>query len=229
VETWVIVNDQPLSDRASNRSHRPSSQAFRDFMFSQWGAPPTDPRAAERLDSADPAAARRANLAAHFPGDRLVFPAGTLKTRSNDTDYRFRPHTAFANLTGLGMDREPDAVLVLEPVEDTDTALTAGTDTHEAVLYIRPAATRDTPEFYADSRYGEFWVGRRPTLDEVALQTGIRTAHIDALRDALAKDLGAGGLRVRVIADADAQVTELVQQVRAEAGVELVPGDDQAS
>ena len=53
------------------------------------------------------------------PGERLVIGAGGLKTRSNDTDFRFRPHSAFAHLTGLGTDREPDAVLVLEPTDST--------------------------------------------------------------------------------------------------------------
>ena len=38
-------------------------------------------------------------------------PAGTFKTRSNDTDYRFRPHTTFAWLTGInGTDAVPDSV-----------------------------------------------------------------------------------------------------------------------
>ena len=59
--------------------------------------------------------------------------AGGLKTRSNDTDFRFRPHSAFAHLTGLGTDREPDAVLVLEPTD-------AG---HDATLYFKPRAPRD--------------------------------------------------------------------------------------
>ena len=35
-------------------------------------------------------------------------------------------------------------------------------DGHEAVLYFRPLADRDSDEFFADARYGEFWVGARP-------------------------------------------------------------------
>ena len=57
--------------------------------------------------------------------------------------------------------------------------------THEAVLYTRPMAGRDSEEFYGDARYGEFWVGRRWTLDEAEALTGLRAAHIDDLRDAL--------------------------------------------
>jgi Xaa-Pro aminopeptidase len=169
------------------------------------------------LDSADSAAARRHRLGQLFPGDRLVFPAGQLARRSNDTDYRFRPHSAFAHLTGLGADHEPEAVLVLEPVEDTDQALGLGEDTHEGVLYLRPAATRDSAEFYSDARYGEFWVGRRPSLQDVAAQTGLRTAHLDQLPDALAKD--AGQIQIRLLREADKKVNAIVDQVRAEAGV----------
>ncbi|SDC36641.1 Xaa-Pro aminopeptidase [Sanguibacter gelidistatuariae] len=197
-------DDQPLADRGDNRSQRPSSPAFRDFITSSWA-----PRAGLSVE-AGPAAAftvsRRAAISAAFPGDRLVIPAGTLKQRSNDTDYRFRPHSAFAHLTGLGTDQEPDAVLVLEPV--------AG-GSHDAVLYVRPLAARDTEEFYADSRYGEFWVGARPSLDDMTTLTGIRAAHIDSLADALALD--AGTVRLRVVPDADELVAALVESLRAEA------------
>ena len=75
-----------------------------------------------RAEVADGHAARRAAVSAAFPGERLVVPAGGLKVRSNDTDYVFRPHSAFAHLTGLGSDREPDAVLVLEPARATAEA-----------------------------------------------------------------------------------------------------------
>ncbi|MDR1441693.1 MAG: aminopeptidase P family protein [Bifidobacteriaceae bacterium] len=212
----VGVDDQPLAERNENRSRRPISPAFKQFMTEQWGPAVPEPTTAGKHPSADPAAMRRQRLASQFPGDRLVFPSGQPSRRSNDTDYPFRPHSAFAHLTGLGMDREPEAALVLEPVEDTEAALGQGTDTHEAVLYLRPAATRDTPEFYSDSRYGEFWVGRRPSLAELATFTGIRTEHIDQLRDALAKD--AGQVQLRVLRQADPSITALVDQVRAESG-----------
>src|SRR6185312_7681468 len=87
---------------------RPSSPAFRAFIASGWGDRPAGPP--PRLESAAPAAARRAQVSRELPGERLVIPAGVLRRRSNDTDYRFRPHSAFAHLTGLGTDREPDAV-----------------------------------------------------------------------------------------------------------------------
>ena len=61
---------------------------------------PTPTRA--EAEAARRAAQRREALSAAFEGDRLVIPAGGLKVRSNDCDYVFRPHSAFAHLTGLG-------------------------------------------------------------------------------------------------------------------------------
>ena len=221
---------QPLSERGDNRSQRPTSRAFREFIADGWG--PRPDLLPERSPAADHAAARRAAAGRLFPGERLVVPAGQLVTRNNDNDYRFRPHSAFAHLTGLGTDEEPDAVLVLHPLDAaTDGAATDGaaTDsagpaddgaapTHEAVLYFRPRAGRDTEEFYADSRYGELWVGVRPSLAEVAARTGLRTDHIDTLRDALAKDAGAGQVQLRVVPQADAAVEAVVAEVRTQAG-----------
>src|SRR5690625_1130042 len=101
------VPELPLEDRVENRSHRPSSDAFKKFMGSNWQQP-------QQIDyqpdaSASYAAQRRLALSRQFPTDRLVIPAGAPKVRSNDTDYRFRPHSAFAHLTGLGVDHEPEA------------------------------------------------------------------------------------------------------------------------
>ena len=131
--------------------------------------------------------------------------AGGLKTRSNDTDFRFRPHSAFAYLTGLGTDREPDAVLVLEPSD-------AGHD-GDPVLQAR-AHPGTTAEFYADSRFGELWVGRRPTLDEMSALCGIRCAAIDDLADQLRKDADTTPLRVLPV-DLDEAVAALIDEVRS--------------
>lgn len=177
-----------------------------EFMTSGW-ADRALPEAT-RDPVADFTGVRREAISMQFPGTRLVFPAGTLKVRSNDTDYRFRPHSAFAHLSGLGTDNMPDAVLVLHPQADG----------HEAVLYFRPLADRNTEEFFADAAYGEFWVGPRPTLGQVAATLGIRTAHIDELRDALAKDLGQVSLAV--VANVDATVEQVVQEVLTAAGMD---------
>jgi len=218
------MTDQPLDQRATNRSQRPTSRVFQELMTKGWADSPTDPALAKRHPGADAAAQARRELALNFPGDRLVFPAGRPKIRANDSEYRFRPHSAFVHLTGLGMDQEPEAVLVLEPVPDTEKALAAGLDTHEAVLFLRPPNTKDSPEFYADAARGEFWVGRRPSLADMATLTGIRTAHLDTLPDVLAKD--AGLVTLRVIHDADAWVNAQVTQVREQVGLSVPQSKD---
>jgi Xaa-Pro aminopeptidase len=202
--------------KSENRA-RPTTEEFRAFVATGWAPRRTEPPA--RAEVAPYAAERRAAVSAKFPGERLGVPAGGLKVRSNDTDYVFRPHSAFAHLTGLGSDREPDAVLVLEPRDGADGS------GHEAILYFRPLAGRDTEEFFADARYGEFWVGARPTIEDVEAELGITARHIDELRDALAKD--AGAIRIRVVRDADPQVAALVDTVRDESGAQST--DSQAA
>src|SRR5664280_1215287 len=136
----VVVSEE--QHKAEHRG-RPSNDEFRDFVATGWA-----PRCTDKPDlaaAAPFAALRRAAVSAAFPGERLVIPAGGLKVRSNDCDYMFRPHSAFAHLSGLGSDREPDAVLVLEPGED---------GSHESILYLRPLAERDTEEFFGASRCG---------------------------------------------------------------------------
>jgi Xaa-Pro aminopeptidase len=192
-----------MSDRQPDLPNRqtPFSEAFQAFIGEGWAPYGTELPA--QLPASRAAAARRAALSERFPGDRLVIPAGGYKVRSNDTDFRFRPHSAFAHLTGLGTDREPDAVLVLEP---TDSG-------HDATLFFKPRAPRDSAEFYSDARYGEMWVGRRPSLEEMSALCGLPCAPIEELPDQLRKDSGATGLRA--VTDAlDAALAEVLAQVR---------------
>ncbi len=204
-----------MSEKQHKAEHRnrPSGAAFRAFMSTDWA--PRSTELPELTEAARYAAHRREEVSAAFPGTRVVVPAGGLKIRSNDTDYVFRPHTAFAHLTGLGADREPDAVLVLEPRTGTDGAVQG----HEAVLYFLPLADRDSEEFFADSRVGEFWVGTRPTLTSAAAELGVTTRHLDELPDALAKDAGPGGLSLLVVRDADREVAATVDAVRQQVGL----------
>ncbi len=197
-----------MSEKQAKAGHRsrPTSEHFKEFIASGW-APRSD-ALPELTQAAQWAAPRREALSARFPGERLVVPAGGFKVRSNDTDYVFRPHSAFAHLTGLGSDREPDAVLVLEPRPEGG---------HEPTLYFLPLAPRDSEEFFADSRVGEFWVGTRPTLESMAAEIGVPTQPVESLRDALAKD--AGLVPLRVVRDADAEVSAMVDQIRSESGL----------
>jgi Xaa-Pro aminopeptidase len=153
---------RPTPDRASV----PVSDTFRDYISSNWAEQPDvapDPR-----EQAPFAAARRAALSQKYPGKRLIVPAGAAKVRSNDTDYTYRAHSAFAHLTGWGSDAVASSVLVLEPT-------VAG---HEATLYFRESASRDSDEFYANAEIGEFWTGPRPSLSHVAADLGLKTASL---------------------------------------------------
>ena len=185
------------------------SDAFVAFIPQQWAPYPGLP---PRLPAADHTQSRRDAVSAAFPGERIVIPAGDLKVRSNDTDFRFRAHSAFAHLTGLGADREPDAVLVLEPTFDGEPGDAASATGHAATLYFKPRAPRTDREFYADHRYGEMWVGQRDSLDEMTARTGLDCRSIDQLRWALNAD--ADGVGMRVLREADPAITDLVDRAR---------------
>ncbi|GHB70733.1 Xaa-Pro aminopeptidase 1 [Streptomyces cirratus] len=170
---------------ASSRLHigshdLPVSPELSRFMAGGW-APSPLPATSSGTPASDVTPARRARLSALFPGERLIVAAGELKVRSNDCDHRFRPHSAYAWLTGLTGEDQVGHVLVLEP---------SGPHGHEAVLYLRPRSPRadGNEEFYRDRRYGEFWVGRRADLAEAQALTGIRCAHLDTLGSPTGRD-----------------------------------------
>ncbi len=204
--------------KTDNRA-RPTTEEFRSFVREDWA--PRRPTVTAPSPAARYAAARRERVSAAHPGERLVVPAGGLKVRSNDTDYVFRPHSAFAHLTGLGADREPDAVLVLEPRDPADGG------GHEAILYVRPLGDRDSDEFFDDPRYGEFWVGARPSLADIELELGLTARHVDEMESAVAKD--AGSVVVRLVRDADRELTARLDAARVDNGAEeegLAEADD---
>ncbi len=171
---------------------QPFPQGFLDSISTGW---------ADRPDQVPPAraqaaftAARRAAVSAAFPGERLVFPAGSLKQRSNDTDYPFRAHSAFAHLTGWASDSVPDSVLVFDP----------SASGHDVTLYLRERADRTTTEFYADATVGEFWIGPRPALAGVASDLELPTAHLDAFTPSDADR----------VADVDTELARFVSELR---------------
>lgn len=171
---------------------QPFPQGFLDTISTGWAERPEtlpSPRA-----QAAYAAVRRAAVSAAFPGKRLVIPAGSLKQRSNDTDYVFRAHSAFAHLTGWASDAEPDSVLVFAP---TDSG-------HDITLFFRERADRTTTEFYADATVGEFWIGPRPSLSGVAADLDIATAHLDELE----------AVEGELVLDDDEALTRFVSELR---------------
>ena len=191
----------------SNRSTTPVSDAFKQYIGSGWAErPDVLPGAREQ---ASYAADRRARLSELYPGTRLIIPAGGLKQRSNDTDFPFRAHSAFAHLTGWGSDSEPGSVLVLEPTETG----------HEATLYFRERAGRDSDEFYANPEIGEFWIGPRPSLGQVASDLALPAKAIAELDEVL----DATDVETLVVREADAAITDRLDALR------LVGSGDDAS
>jgi len=197
---------------SSGRSTLPADDAFRAYISGSWAERP-DVTPSPRV-AAPYAAARRLRLSALYPGMRLLVPAGPARVRSNDTDHPYRAHSAFSYLTGWGSDAVPDSVLVFEPVGDG----------HEATLYFRAAAGRDTTEFYANAAIGEFWTGPRPSLAHVAADLGLATAPLEEL-DAVLDRIDASTLVVR---DADPGLTDQVDGRRLLAAVDAETVEDAA-
>lgn len=148
----------------------PPSEIFAEFMMTGWA--PTQLEGITQGDVIPFCAERRDVLSATFAGVRIVLPSGGAKKRSNDCDYLYRPHTAFAYYTGVqGVEANPHAVLVLEPSGET----------HTPILFINPRSTRDTDAFFRDAKNGELWVGRRFTTDEAAQRYGIEVRPVSEL------------------------------------------------
>lgn len=205
-------DDQPMSDRVNNRSLRPNSRVFKEFMTTGWD---NNEPAVQPLPSSGYTPARLRKLGSRFPGERLVIPAGQPKVRNNDCDYAFRPDSAFTYYTGLGQDYEAGAVLVLNPLDPNDPRAAAG-ETHVPELFVAPRADNSTEDYYRDAHYGEYWVGPRAGLKELAAMTGIETHDIAQLADSVGKDVGAeaGSVRVRVIPGTDESVSSMVESLR---------------
>ncbi|GAA1502727.1 Xaa-Pro aminopeptidase [Agromyces terreus] len=184
--------------RNANRSTTPGSEGFKDFISSGWAA--RDEALPPAREQAAYAARRRAAVSAAFRGIRLIVPAGDMKQRANDTDYPFRAHTAFAHLTGWGSDSEPGAVLVFEPTGDG----------HDATVYFRERAGRDSEEFYANPAIGEFWIGPRPSLEHVSADLDVAARGLDEFD----RVIDAVDTATLVLREADAAITERVDHAR---------------
>ncbi|MFM7988467.1 MAG: aminopeptidase P N-terminal domain-containing protein, partial [Candidatus Fonsibacter sp.] len=69
----------------------------------------------------------------------------------------------------------PDSAFVMEP----------NGNSHDSFLFIHPRSPRDTDEFYKNARYGEFWVGRRMTLEETETKYQIKVKQIEDIENFL--------------------------------------------
>ncbi|MFE1762874.1 aminopeptidase P family protein [Streptomyces angustmyceticus] len=194
-------DEQPIKQR-KNGLYPGVSDELAENMKGGWAD--TELRDLRPIEQAAHAARRRAALSARFPGERLVIPAGHLKTRSNDTEYAFRAATEYVYLTG---DQTDDSVLVLEPTRDG----------HEATLHRLPRSNRENGEFWLDGM-GELWVGRRHSLDEAEALLGVPCKDVRELAGALKEATGP----VRVVRGHDAGIeAALTDKVTAERDEEL--------
>jgi Xaa-Pro aminopeptidase len=175
----------------ANRSTTPGSTFFRDYISQGWEARQDEPT--PRSEVAPYAKARRDAISALHHGERLVIAAGDTKVRSNDDDYAYRAHSAFAHLTGWGSATVPGSLLVFEPTADG----------HDVTLFFRKAAGRDTDEFYANPGIGEFWTGPRPSLEQVSAQLDIAT-----------RDLGEFSATRGDVSEADPQLAQELSELR---------------
>jgi len=176
----------------------PYSEAFKAFIPENWADDPLAER--EPLAATAYTPARRQAIQDQFGSDRLVIPAGGLKVRSNDCDFRYRAHSGFSYLTGLGEDAEPDMVLVIED--------------GQAVLYFHGRVPRTDPEFYSSARYGEMWVGARPSLQAMSRFTALTVRDAGELNQALVAPLVHGDGKVRVVPGVDNKIDALVHAIR---------------
>ncbi|AEM88432.1 peptidase M24 [Streptomyces violaceusniger Tu 4113] len=194
--------EEPVKQR-KNGLYPGVSDELAANMQSGWAD--TELHDLEPVEQAPHTARRRAALSARFPGDRLVIPAGNLRTRSNDTDYGFRASTEYAYLTG---DQTEDGVLVLEPE--------AGGG-HTATLYLLPRSNRENGEFWLDGQ-GELWVGRRLSLTEAEKRLGLAAKDVRELAD----ELKAASGPVRIVRGHDAALeAALADKITGERDEEL--------
>ncbi|MEU6990720.1 aminopeptidase P family protein [Streptomyces sp. NPDC046465] len=195
------TEEEPIKQR-KNGLYPGVSDELAENMQSGWAD--TELHDLQPIAQAEHTAARRAALSARFPGERLVVPAGNLKTRSNDTEYAFRASVEYAYLTG---NQTEDGVLVMEP---TATG-------HDATVYLLPRSNRANGEFWLDGM-GELWVGRRNSLTEAEKLYGLPASDVRELTDALREATGP----VRVVRGHDAGIeAALTDKVTAERDEEL--------
>ncbi|MER5637797.1 aminopeptidase P family protein [Kitasatospora sp. NPDC002227] len=185
--------EQPIKGR-KNGLYDEVSDELAASMKSGWGD--TELRGLQPIDQAAHTAARRAALSAAFPGERLVVPAGNLRTRSNDTEYSFRAASEYVHLTG---NQTEDAVLVGEPVEGG----------HEFTLYLLPRSDRENGEFWLDGQ-GELWVGRRHSLAESEALYGLPTRDVRKAAEELA---AAAAAPTRLVRGYDAGLESALAEV----------------
>ena len=111
------------------------------FIGSSWAD--RDNSLPKQAEVAPYASKRRAAVAKAFKGKVILIAAGDAKQRSNDTEYRYRAHSAFSHLSGWGVQTVPGSILVIDARK-----------TAKATLFsVRPPAA--TPMSFLPTRQSE--------------------------------------------------------------------------
>ncbi len=181
-----------------NGAYKGVSEELSAWMRTGWAD--TERRELTPLEQAPYTAKRRAALSARFPGERMVIPAGQLVTRSNDTEYPFRPASDYIYLTG---DHSDGGCLVLEPSADGG---------HTATTYLLPRSNRENGEFWLDG-LGELWTGRRNSLAEAGQLLGVATDDVRELTAVLRK---APAAPTRMMRGHDPDLDEVLRELRGD-------------
>ena len=146
------------------------ASGFREYVRDGWG--PADRAVRLTPGAREAAAAHRDRLSAEFPGLRIAIASGRAPVRSNDTDFDFRPDSDFSWLTGCNAE---GAVLVMHPHDGG----------HSAELFLREPAGPGDPDFFANARDGELWIGPVPGMKEWSDALGLRCRPLEELPVAL--------------------------------------------
>ncbi|MGK9148424.1 aminopeptidase P N-terminal domain-containing protein [Plantibacter flavus] len=159
-----------ISFRDPRTQPLPSDDAFLQYMASGWG---DADRSVDLVDGAGAAAGRhRAHIGERFSGRWLIVSSGRAATRTNDTEFPFRPDSDFVWLTSC---QAEGAVLVMRPTAEG----------HDATLYLPEPAGPGDEAFYADAMRGELWIGPAASLAHWADALEIDVRPLGALEDAL--------------------------------------------
>lgn len=213
-----------------SRRYLNDNQKFNDYMLSGWI---TNNKQSQQLIDFDlnvPTAfvkERQIKLSNRFLKDRIIIEAGSQKVRNNDCDYKFRAFSPFIYFTGLGKTYEPNAVLVFEPTRVLKSELLNLSIikqkltrdpyiySHIVTLYIEEPKDRSTCEFYKSASHGEFWIGKRPSLNSFESATKIKVKPLSALQEDLSAKIKFGGKsRLLSESNSDAELFAFVDEMR---------------
>ncbi|MFC3996847.1 aminopeptidase P family protein [Nocardiopsis sediminis] len=210
------TGEAPVFRPRKNGQAQAVSEELAAWMRTGWAD--TEMRDLDPVEQAPYTAKRRAALSGRFPGERLVVPAGALKTRSNDTEYPFRPASDYVYLSG---DASDGGCLVFEPRSSGGG--------HVATVYLRPRSNRENGEFWLDG-HGELWTGRRDSLAEAGALLGLATDDVRRLPGILGE---APDVPTRIVRGHDLGLEQVVAGLRGNAdgsaGAEVDAKADEAA